>query len=62
MIIDDEKAICGSANINERSMRGSRDSEVCILIEEGPQKVIKCKDGNHQVSEGIHNFRLKLFH
>lgn len=26
MIVDDERAICGSANINERSMRGTRDS------------------------------------
>jgi phospholipase D1/2 len=26
MIADDQRAICGSANINERSMRGSRDS------------------------------------
>jgi phospholipase D1/2 len=33
MIVDDDRAICGSANINERSMRGSRDSEICILVE-----------------------------
>jgi len=26
MIVDDSHAICGSANINDRSMRGSRDS------------------------------------
>lgn len=31
MIIDDEYVILGSANINDRSMKGKRDSEVCIV-------------------------------
>jgi len=31
MIVDDEYIILGSANINERSMCGSRDSEICII-------------------------------
>lgn len=33
MIVDDRRVIIGSANINDRSMRGSRDSELCILVE-----------------------------
>lgn len=41
MIADDQRAICGSANINERSMRGSRDSEVCLIVEEGPQRQVR---------------------
>jgi phospholipase D1/2 len=32
MIIDDRMAICGSANINDRSLLGQRDSEFCIVI------------------------------
>jgi len=32
MIIDDRMAICGSANINDRSLLGQRDSEVGIVI------------------------------
>ncbi|KAF1813399.1 phospholipase D [Eremomyces bilateralis CBS 781.70] len=32
MIVDDRVAIIGSANINERSMRGNRDSEVAAII------------------------------
>ncbi|KAG7196064.1 Phospholipase D1 [Scheffersomyces spartinae] len=32
MIVDDRAAIIGSANINERSMRGVRDSEVAAVI------------------------------
>ena len=30
MIVDDEYIILGSANINQRSMDGTRDSEICI--------------------------------
>ncbi|SAK82942.1 phospholipase D/transphosphatidylase [Caballeronia catudaia] len=32
MIVDDRFAIVGSANINDRSMLGSRDSEIAVLI------------------------------
>ena len=34
MIVDDTYVICGSANINDRSMKGSRDSEFAVLIKE----------------------------
>lgn len=30
MIVDDEYVVVGSANINQRSLDGSRDSEICI--------------------------------
>lgn len=32
MIVDDLYTIIGSANINDRSQTGHRDSEVCILV------------------------------
>ncbi|KAL3120771.1 hypothetical protein niasHT_008063 [Heterodera trifolii] len=32
MIVDDVHTIIGSANINDRSQAGNRDSEVCLLI------------------------------
>lgn len=34
MIVDDLHVICGSANINDRSMLGKRDSEVASLIKD----------------------------
>ena len=34
MIVDDEKVLLGSANINDRSMKGNRDSEFAVIIEE----------------------------
>lgn len=33
MVVDDKKCIIGSANVNDRSLLGGRDSEVCVLIE-----------------------------
>lgn len=32
MIVDDRTVICGSANINERSQMGDRDSELAAVI------------------------------
>ncbi|MBW0471417.1 hypothetical protein O181_011132 [Austropuccinia psidii MF-1] len=34
MIIDDQKVIMGSANINDRSMMGDRDSEIALVVED----------------------------
>ena len=33
-IVDDRLAIIGSANINERSQRGDRDSELAAIIKD----------------------------
>lgn len=33
MIVDDNLVICGSANINDRSLTGKRDSEVALIIQ-----------------------------
>ena len=32
MIVDDEIALIGSANINDRSLMGKRDSEIAMVI------------------------------
>ncbi|GJQ65160.1 Pld [Trypoxylus dichotomus] len=34
MIVDDKTVICGSANINDRSLIGKRDSEIAVVIED----------------------------
>ena len=44
MIIDDEKVLIGSANINDRSMKGTRDSEFALIIEE-QNKIDSIMDG-----------------
>lgn len=32
LIVDDSTVICGSANINDRSMIATRDSEIAVII------------------------------
>jgi phospholipase D1/2 len=34
MIVDDRRVICGSANLNDRSQMGDRDSEIALLMED----------------------------
>ena len=34
MIVDDHSVIIGSANINDRSLLGDRDSELAIVVED----------------------------
>ena len=38
MIVDDKKVIIGSANINDRSMLGKRDSEFAVIVKEEYKK------------------------
>jgi phospholipase D1/2 len=49
MIIDDRYLICGSANINDRSMEGDRDSELCLIVEAIPQKDIILGNSTYKV-------------
>ncbi|XP_069776233.1 phospholipase D1-like isoform X2 [Narcine bancroftii] len=44
LIADDRRVIIGSANINDRSMLGKRDSEMAVLVE-GSQMVSSVMDG-----------------
>lgn len=44
MIIDDEYVIMGSANINDRSMLGDRDSELAVFVED-ENKVLSIMNG-----------------
>ncbi len=34
MIVDDKYMIIGSANLNDRSLMGSRDSELAMIIQD----------------------------
>mmetsp|Transcript_27391 Transcript_27391/g.76542 ORF Transcript_27391/g.76542 Transcript_27391/m.76542 type:complete len:576 (+) Transcript_27391:41-1768(+) len=53
-IIDDEYVICGSANINDRSMRGNRDTEIAVCAHQ-PAGGAPKRDGE------VQNFRLSLW-
>ncbi|XKM13299.1 phospholipase D-like domain-containing protein [Orbaceae bacterium ac157xtp] len=63
LIADDRIAIVGSANANDRSMLGDRDSELGAIIK-GTEavKVELFGDGKHyQVSKVVHEFRKNLW-
>jgi phospholipase D1/2 len=56
LIVDDEKVLIGSANINDRSMIGSRDSEFAVIIEED-KRIKSIMDGKEYVAS---NYALTL--
>ncbi|OMJ79033.1 hypothetical protein SteCoe_21016 [Stentor coeruleus] len=61
MIIDDRIIIIGSANINDRSMVGNRDSEIAMIIEDKERIVSTLNGKNIEVSKFAHHFRMNLF-
>jgi phospholipase D1/2 len=60
MIVDDRVAIIGSANINERSMLGSRDSEIAVLIEDKDMIDSRLAGRDYKVGRFSHELRLRL--
>lgn len=62
LIADDRVAVLGSANINDRSMLGDRDSELAVIVRDDTPKLIKL-DGVHteQVGLAVHKLRRDLW-
>lgn len=60
MIVDDRIAIIGSANINERSMKGSRDSEVAAIVRDTVQLESQMAGKPFSVGKFAHTLRLRL--
>ena len=60
MIVDDRIAIIGSANINERSMRGNRDSEVAAVIRDAEQYEVMMAGKPFMVGKFAHTLRMRL--
>ncbi|SMY19257.1 unnamed protein product [Zymoseptoria tritici ST99CH_1A5] len=60
MIVDDRSAIIGSANINERSMLGSRDSEVAAIVTDRCMIPSKMAGSPYEVGEFPHTLRKRL--
>lgn len=60
MIVDDRVAIIGSANINERSMRGDRDSEVAVCVRD--TKIVESKMAGKpwKAAKFAHSLRVRL--
>ncbi|KAJ2662146.1 hypothetical protein IWW48_002042 [Coemansia sp. RSA 1200] len=62
MIVDDRYVIMGSANINDRSMVGNRDSEVAMVIEDSQPVVTTMNGRPYQAARFAHSLRVQLCH
>ena len=60
MIVDDRITIIGSANINDRSMLGDRDSEVAVMIEDVDLIDGTMNNQPYQVGKFSHSLRCHL--
>ncbi|EGR28742.1 phospholipase d1, putative [Ichthyophthirius multifiliis] len=61
MIVDDKNLIIGSANINDRSMKGSRDSEIAMFVQDQDLIESKMNGKQYMASKVAFNLRIKLF-
>ena len=60
MVVDDRAAIIGSANINERSMLGSRDSEVASVVRDTDMLWSTMNGQPYLVGRYPHTLRMRL--
>ncbi|KAG5645727.1 hypothetical protein DXG03_005423 [Asterophora parasitica] len=61
MIVDDERVIMGSANINDRSQKGDGDSEICLVVEDD-NRIDSIMDGQpYKASRFAATLRRKLY-
>ena len=61
MIVDDRFVVIGSANINDRSMLGTRDSEIAAIIEDENVFDSNLAGQPFKINKFAHDFRMKLF-
>ena len=61
MIVDDSIALIGSANINDRSLDGSRDSEIAIVIEDQAEVESFMDKQPFQAKKLAFNLRTQLY-
>lgn len=62
LIADDRVAILGSANINDRSLLGPRDSELAVIVRDSTPVTVKLDGKNpQQVSKAVHGLRIDLW-
>ncbi|CDW58921.1 phospholipase D1, partial [Trichuris trichiura] len=62
MIVDDRWTIVGSANINDRSMLGKRDSEVAVIVEDAEFEASKMNGQDYFAGKFARSLRHRLFY
>lgn len=61
MIVDDDTVIMGSANINDRSMLGDRDSEIAVMFQDIHKHKVKMNGVEHMAGKFASSMRKNLF-
>ncbi|GMH55517.1 hypothetical protein TrRE_jg10713 [Triparma retinervis] len=61
MIVDDRATIIGSANFNDRSMVGNKDSEICILTEDTQFDDGKMGNASYRAGKFSKSLRMKCW-
>lgn len=61
MIVDDDTTIIGSANINDRSMLGVRDSEIAVMVQDLEKFSVEFDGNSHLVGYFSSTLRRTLF-
>lgn len=61
MIVDDKLVFISSANINDRSMLGKRDSEIGVIIQDTNTVSSKMAGKPYQASKLAYDLRLNLW-
>jgi len=61
LIVDDRVAIIGSANTNDRSMTGERDSEIAIKVFGGEKIPTKMNGSSWSATKFVHSLRVSLW-
>lgn len=61
MIVDDDYVILGSANINDRSLKGKRDSEICLVSKDNNRVRTLSNGVPIEVSASVSHLRKRLF-
>nr|VVW87708.1 unnamed protein product [Nymphaea colorata] len=62
MIVDDRVALIGSANINDRSLLGNRDTELAVVVEDEHKQEVKVAEGGSRlVGKFAHSLRKELY-
>eukprot|EP01065_Artemidia_motanka_P035282 TRINITY_DN43195_c0_g1_i1.p1 TRINITY_DN43195_c0_g1~~TRINITY_DN43195_c0_g1_i1.p1 ORF type:complete len:1341 (+),score=440.22 TRINITY_DN43195_c0_g1_i1:70-4092(+) len=60
LIVDDKLLLCGSANLNDRSLVGRRDSELCLLCSDDDLVETTMRGEKVQVGRMAHETRVRL--
>lgn len=60
MIVDDDYVLLGSANINDRSLKGTRDSEIAMIVTDEEKSLGIIDDHQTEVSQIVKDLRIRL--